>query len=155
MVQLKDSICFKWVQRHGSTQGFNLLQMSPKTWFISRIQFASNESKDMVHLKDSICFKWDQRHGSTQGFKLLQMSPKTWFNSRIQFASNESKNMVHLKDSICFKQVQRHGSTQGFNLLQMSPNWFLGIWTLEPHLKWALHRIHFKCWSSTSSVITN
>jgi hypothetical protein len=45
MVQLKDSICFKWVQKHGSSQGFNLLQMSPKTWFNSRIQFASNESK--------------------------------------------------------------------------------------------------------------
>jgi len=60
IVQLKDSICFKRVQRHGSTQGFNLLQMSPKTWFISRIQFASNKSKDMVQLKDSICFKWVQ-----------------------------------------------------------------------------------------------
>jgi hypothetical protein len=28
--------------------------------------------------------------------------------------------------------------TQGFNLLQISPNWFLGDWTLDPHLKWAL-----------------
>jgi hypothetical protein len=24
----------------------------------------------------------------------------------------------------------------GFNLLQISPNWFLGNWTLDPHLKW-------------------
>jgi hypothetical protein len=30
----------------------------------------------------------------------------------------------------------RQGPNQGFNLLQMSPNWFLGIWTLDPHIKW-------------------
>ncbi len=28
--------------------------------------------------------------------------------------------------------------TQGFNLLQISPNWFLGNWTPDPCLKWAL-----------------
>jgi hypothetical protein len=27
---------------------------------------------------------------------------------------------------------------QGFNLLQISPNWFLGNWTLDLRLKWAL-----------------
>jgi hypothetical protein len=81
-------------------------KLGSKTWFNSRIQFASNESKDMVQLKDSSCFKWVQTHGSTQGFNLLQMSPNTWFNSRIQFASNESLDMVQLKDSICFKWVQ-------------------------------------------------
>jgi hypothetical protein len=32
-------------------------KLGSKTWFNSRIQFASNESKDMVQLKDSICFK--------------------------------------------------------------------------------------------------
>jgi hypothetical protein len=31
----------------------------------------------------------------------------------------------------------RYSTTQGFNLLQISPNWFLGNWTLDPHLKWA------------------
>jgi hypothetical protein len=31
----------------------------------------------------------------------------------------------------------RYSPTQGFNLLQISPNWFLGNWTLNPHLKWA------------------
>ncbi len=30
------------------------------------------------------------------------------------------------------------GPTQGLNLLQISPNWFLGNWTLDFHLKWAL-----------------
>jgi hypothetical protein len=29
----------------------------------------------------------------------------------------------------------RYSPTQGFNLLQISPNWFLGNWTLDPHLK--------------------
>jgi hypothetical protein len=33
---------------------------------------------------------------------------------------------------------QRYNPTQGFNLLQISPNWFLGNWTLDPGLKWAL-----------------
>jgi hypothetical protein len=28
--------------------------------------------------------------------------------------------------------------TQGVNLLQISPNGFLGNWTLDPRLKWAL-----------------
>jgi hypothetical protein len=32
----------------------------------------------------------------------------------------------------------RYTLTQGFNLLQMSPYWFLGNWTLDPCLKWAL-----------------
>jgi hypothetical protein len=31
----------------------------------------------------------------------------------------------------------RYSPTQGFNLRQISPNWFLGNWTLDPHLKWA------------------
>jgi hypothetical protein len=33
---------------------------------------------------------------------------------------------------------QGYTPTQGFNLLQMSPNWFLGNWTLDPRLNWAL-----------------
>jgi len=33
-------------------------------------------------------------------------------------------------------QGLRHGPTQGFNLLQISSHWFLGTWTLDPHLKW-------------------
>jgi hypothetical protein len=32
---------------------------------------------------------------------------------------------------------QRYSPTQGFNLLQISPNWFLGIRTVDPCLKWA------------------
>ncbi len=35
-------------------------------------------------------------------------------------------------------QGPRYSPTQGFNLLQISPNWFLGNWTLDPRLKWAL-----------------
>jgi hypothetical protein len=31
----------------------------------------------------------------------------------------------------------RYSPTQGFNWLQITPNWFLGNWTLDPHLKWA------------------
>jgi len=34
--------------------------------------------------------------------------------------------------------IPRQCPTQGFNLLQRSSNWFLGIWTLDPHVKWAL-----------------
>jgi len=32
-------------------------------------------------------------------------------------------------------QDARFGPTQGFNFAANNPNWFLGIWTLEPHLK--------------------
>ncbi len=35
---------------------------------------------------------------------------------------------------------RRYNPTQGFDLLQISPNWFLGNWTLDPSLKWALAR---------------
>jgi hypothetical protein len=35
----------------------------------------------------------------------------------------------------------RYNPAQGFNSLQNSPNWFLGNWTLDPRLKWALMQI--------------
>jgi hypothetical protein len=37
---------------------------------------------------------------------------------------------------ICWRTKDaRFGPTQGFNFAANNPNWFLGIWTLEPHLK--------------------
>ncbi len=36
------------------------------------------------------------------------------------------------------RQGPMYSPTQGFNLLQISPNWFLGNWTLDPPVKWAL-----------------
>jgi hypothetical protein len=37
----------------------------------------------------------------------------------------------------------RYRLPQRFNLLQISPNWFLGNWTLDPRLKWALSIVAF------------
>jgi hypothetical protein len=48
------------------------------------------------------------------------------------------------------------GPRYGFNLLQISPNWFLGNWTLDLRLKWALviicQRKEVSCKGYTASV---
>jgi hypothetical protein len=49
-----------------------------------------------------------------------------------------------LKGELLIWRTKNQARDQGivqlkkFNLLQMSPNWFLGNWTLDPGLKWAL-----------------
>jgi hypothetical protein len=52
------------------------------------------------------------------------------------------KNSAKRRDSDLENQElgegPRYSPTQGLNLLlQISPNWFLGNWTLDPHLTWA------------------
>jgi hypothetical protein len=49
-----------------------------------------------------------------------------------------------LKGELLIWRTKNQARDQGivqlknFNLLQISPNWFLGNWTLDPGLKWAL-----------------
>ncbi len=43
------------------------------------------------------------------------------------------------------KLLNRKTKNQRLNLLQIIPNWFLGNWTWDLHLKWALVKISSSC----------
>ncbi len=66
-------------------------------------------------------------HGTCFGGKNSWVKPKNSAKRRAPDLENQESGWG-----------PRLHSTQGFNLLQMSPNWFLGNWTLDPRLKWAL-----------------
>ncbi len=53
--------------------------------------------------------------------------------------NSAKRRAPHLENQESGSGPRYSSSTQGFNLLQISsPNWFLGNWTLDPLLKWAL-----------------
>jgi hypothetical protein len=66
-------------------------------------------------------------HHSSFGGKINWFGPKNSAKRRAPHLENQESG-----------QGPRYSPTQGFNLLQINPNWFLGNWTLDPRLKWAL-----------------
>ncbi len=66
-------------------------------------------------------------HGTYFGGKINWFEPKNGAKRRAPNLENHESG-----------QGPMYSPTQGFNLLQISPNRFLGNWTLDPLLKWAL-----------------